>query len=118
MPMAEEMQAALYRSARELLINVAKHAAVREASLSCLCDGDRLMIVVSDAGCGFDPADHVGAWSGHGSFGLRSIHERIINFGGEVDIDSSPGNGTTVTLSLPRFIGEEDIGDDPHNAGR
>ena len=116
--LAEEIQAVLYRSARELLINVARHAGVREASLSCLCDGDRLIIVVSDAGRGFDPADHLGAWSGHGSFGLRSIHERVTNFGGKVDIDSSPGNGTTVTLSLPRFIGEKDICDDPHNAGR
>ena len=118
MPLAEEIQTVLYRSARELLINVARHAGVREASLSCLCDGDRLVIVVSDAGCGFDPADHFGAWPGHGSFGLRSIHERITSFGGEVDVDSSPGNGATVTLSLPRFIGEKDICDDPRIAGR
>ena len=116
--LAEEIQAVLYRSARELLINVARHAGVREASLSCLCDGDRLVIVVSDAGCGFDPAEHFGTWPGHRSFGLRSIHERIISFGGEVEVDSSPGCGTTVTLSLPRLIGEKDICDDPHTAGR
>lgn len=115
--LVEEIQAVLYRSARELLINVARHAGVREASLGCLCDGDHLVIVVSDAGRGFDPADHFGAWSGHGSFGLRSVYERITNLGGKVDIDSSPGNGTTVTLSVPRFIGERDICDDPHNPG-
>ena len=116
--LAQEILAVLYRSARELLINVARHAGVREASLSCLCDGDRLTIVVSDAGCGFDPAEHFGAWPGHGSFGLRSMHERITSFGGDVEVDSSPGNGTTVTLSVPRFIGERDTCDDPHNAGR
>ncbi len=116
--LAEEMQAVLYRSARELLINVARHAGVREASLSCLCDGDRLVIAVSDAGCGFEPADHFGASSGHGSFGLRAIYERITNLGGEVDIDSSPGNGATVTLSVPVSIGQREIWDDPDNVGR
>lgn len=116
--LVDEIQAVLYRSARELLINVAKHAGVREASLSCMCDGDRLVIAVSDAGCGFDPAEHFGAWPGHGSFGLRSIHERITNLGGDIDVDSSPGNGATITVSVPRFIGEKEICDDPNNACR
>ncbi|MDP2133258.1 MAG: PAS domain S-box protein [Sulfuritalea sp.] len=116
--LVDEIQAILYRSARELLINVAKHAGVREASLSCMCDGDRLMIAVSDAGCGFDPAEHFGAWPGHGSFGLRSIQERITNLGGDIDVDSSPGNGATITVSVPRFIGEQEICDDPNNACR
>lgn len=114
----DEVQAVLYRAVRELLINVAKHAGVADASLACVCDGDRLILIVSDAGCGFDPAAHFGSWPGHNSFGLRSIYERIANLGGEVDIDSSPGNGTTVTLSVARFIGEREICDDPNNACR
>ena len=116
--LVEEIQAVLYRAARELLINVARHAAVGEASLTCLRDAGNLVLAVSDAGRGFDPADHFGDWAGHHSFGLRAIHERIINLGGEVDIDSSPGNGTTVTLRVPRRIGEKEIGDDPDNACR
>ncbi|NJD34345.1 MAG: PAS domain S-box protein [Betaproteobacteria bacterium] len=114
----DEVQAVLYRSARELLINVAKHAKVQEANLTCLCDHGRLVLVVSDAGEGFSPAEHFGASHGHGSFGLRSIRERIVNLGGEVDIDSSPGNGTTITLSVPRFIEGKEICDDPNNACR
>lgn len=113
-----EIQAVLYRSARELLINVAKHAGVKDASLTCLCDHGQLLVVVSDAGSGFDPAEHFGEWRGHQSFGLRSIYERITNLGGSVEIDSSPGNGTTVTLSVPRFIGGKEICDDPDNACR
>jgi PAS domain S-box-containing protein len=114
----EEVQAVLYRSARELLINVAKHAGVQAASLTCLCDRERLVLVVSDAGKGFEPAEHLGAGHGHGSFGLRSIQERVINLGGDVDIDSNPGNGTTVTLSVPRIIEGKEICDDPNNACR
>ncbi|MDO8340927.1 MAG: PAS domain S-box protein, partial [Candidatus Woesebacteria bacterium] len=114
----DEIQAVLYRSARELLINVAKHAGVKDASLTCVCDCAKLVIVVSDAGGGFDPAEHFGEWRGHHSFGLRSIYERITNLGGEMDVDSSPGNGTTVTLSVPRFLGGKEICDDPNNACR
>lgn len=116
--LVDEVQAVLYRVARELLINVAKHAGVRDASLSCLCSGNRLMLVVSDAGCGFEPADHLGAWPGYHSFGLRSIYERMANIGGEMEIDSSPGNGTTITLSVPHSMDEKEICDDPHNACR
>lgn len=116
--LVDEVQAVLYRAARELLINAAKHAGVKEASLTCLCHHERLVLVVSDAGKGFEPAEHIGAGHGHGSFGLRSIHERMINLGGEVDIDSSPGNGTTVTLSVPRIIEGKEICDDPNNACR
>ena len=116
--LVDEVQALLYRAARELLINVAKHAGVNDASLSCLCSGDRLILVVSDAGRGFEPADHLGAWPGYHSFGLRSIYERIANIGGEMEVDSSPGNGTTITLSVPHSLGEKEICDDPHNACR
>ncbi len=116
--LVDEIQAVLYRSTRELLINVAKHAGVRDASLTCICDRAKLVIVVSDAGSGFDPAEHFGEWRGHHSFGLRSIYERITNLGGEMDVDSSPGNGATVTLSVPRFMGGKEICDDPNNACR
>lgn len=114
----DEIQAVLYRSARELLINVAKHAGVKDASLTCLCDHGQLLVVVSDAGSGFDPASRLDKWDGRHSFGLRSIHERITNLGGSVEIDSSPGSGTTVTISVPRFIGGKEICDDPDNACR
>jgi len=116
--LVEEVQAVLYRSVRELLINVAKHAGASTASVSCLCSGTRLVLVVSDDGCGFEPSVHFDFSPGRQSFGLRSIYERIANIGGEMEIDSSPGSGTTVTLSMPHFIGEQEICDDPHNACR
>lgn len=116
--LVEEIQAVLYRATRELLINVAKHAGAPDASLTCICDGDRVLIVVSDAGAGFDAAQHFGDWVEYERFGLRSIYERITNLGGSMEIDSSPGSGTTVTLSMPRRIGEQEICDDPDNACR
>ena len=102
--LSDEIHAVLYRSIRELLINVVKHATVKEASLSCLYDDSRLTWVVSDDGCGFDPAICQNSQLESRSFGLSSIRERITNIGGEMAIDSKPGNGTTITLSVPHSI--------------
>ena len=100
-PLAEGVQALLYRSVRELLINVAKHAKTNEASLSIRCDAHRLMLVVSDNGCGFSPAFLSDAPLQQGGFGLSSVSERVTNIGGEMHIESQPGKGTMVTLSMP-----------------
>lgn len=115
--LVDNVQSALFRSARELLINVVKHAEVKEASLTCLCNPNELILVVSDAGCGFMSVNH-SAVPSHKSFGLRSVRERIVNLGGAIDIDSSPGNGTTVALYVPRRIEGKEICDDPNNACR
>lgn len=100
-PFGIEMQGVIYRSVRELLINVAKHAGVTEASVSCLYDDSRLALAVSDAGCGFDFSGCPETWPAQHGFGLRSIYERITNLGGKMEIDSKPGSGTTVTLLIP-----------------
>lgn len=115
---SDEVQAVLYRAARELLINVAKHAGVREASLTCLCDHKCLTLVVSDAGCGFDPVAQLGEGGDPRRFGLRSVRERIANIGGSMEVDSSPGNGATIAIVMPCDVSGEEVGDDPDNACR
>ncbi len=108
-PLIDEVQAMLFRSARELLINVARHARASEASLSCLCGESKLTLAVSDNGCGFKSSHSFGVSSRQNGFGLSSIHERIVNIGGEMEIDSSPGQGTTVTLTIPITISAKGV---------
>ena len=67
------------------------------------------MLAVSDDGCGFDSAAFRNASPGQRTFGLSSIYERITNMGGEMDIDSSPGNGTTITLTMPCAIAMKEL---------
>ncbi|MFZ4535554.1 PAS domain-containing sensor histidine kinase [Propionivibrio sp.] len=112
-PINYETRALLYRSVRELLFNIVKHAQVSDAGLSCLCHNQKLVLIVSDNGCGFDAANFPGILSGQQSFGLSSIYQRITNIGGEMDIESRPGNGTTVTLTVPCRIAEEESRIDP-----
>ncbi|CAK0780274.1 putative Nitrogen regulation protein B [Gammaproteobacteria bacterium] len=103
-----EVLSMLYRSIRELLINVAKHAKVNNANISCLSDENQLTLAVSDDGCGFDAANTYNQWRKRNNFGLHSICERIANIGGEVDISSSPGQGTMVVMVIPYFVEGKD----------
>jgi signal transduction histidine kinase len=107
--LSEEIEALVYRSLRELLINVAKHAKVDRASVSVACSEDQLVVAVSDDGGGLVPPNFLDVLPPDGAFGLHSVFERVTCFGGEMNIDSSPGNGTTVTLSFPRNLVKKDM---------
>ena len=112
-PLPEDRAVLLFQSVRELLINVAKHGTVKQAMVRMTYEEGLLRLVVHDEN-GFDLAlaptgsDVPSALSS--KFGLFSIRERMKVLGGSFDISSSPGNGTTVTLTLPVPSGTEDSG--------
>lgn len=85
---------ALAEATREALANVVRHAGTHEAWLTGTGETDGTVIVrVADQGCGFESAIITNG------LGLqRSIRERIAEIGGEVVIDSQPGDGTLVEL--------------------
>ena len=96
----------LFRSVRELLINTAKHAAVKQASIRLTCDKGLLQIVVRDES-GFDLAASAGPQSADtgsvcsSKIGLLTIRERMKALNGRFDFASAPKQGTTATLTLP-----------------
>ena len=99
----------LFRAVRELLINVHKHAEADAADVSISVNGDYLIISVTDTGVGFDAKNKVAPATG-GGYGLFSVSERIRYFGGEMQIDSSPGDGTVVVLILPYGAQKNEVG--------
>jgi len=93
------VEAAVYRIVEEALTNVMRHAAARSVTISLRHAGDRLTVVVEDDGAGFEPTDRtLSAGSG---MGLLCMEERARLLDGTVRIDSAPGKGTVVRLSLP-----------------
>jgi signal transduction histidine kinase len=99
-PVGETIGLVLFRSVRELLINVAKHAGTNKATVSMQRMKKTFQITVEDHGRGFNLADqstHVE--SGH--FGLFSIRERLAYHDGKFNVRSKPSMGTTVTLIVP-----------------
>lgn len=93
-------QALLYRAARELLTNIGKHAEAQLVSVRLTRTGDRVVLTIADDGVGFDP-NRVGDRVAAGHIGLGSLLARIDAMGGSMDIDSGPGQGTTVTVTSP-----------------
>jgi signal transduction histidine kinase len=98
----EDMIVILFRSVRELLLNVMKHSGVNSAKVSLSEDGsDCLRIVVSDAGKGFNPDQIWESSVKQNGFGLFSIRERLEFLGGRLEIESAPGKGASFTLIAP-----------------
>ncbi|HEY7319789.1 MAG TPA: ATP-binding protein [Candidatus Binatia bacterium] len=92
----------LFRVAQESLRNVARHAGASVVEVSLRKVDGGLEIAVRDNGTGFDPTQDR---AGH-SLGLASMKERVHLLGGELDIDSAPGSGTTV-IAWVGLNGEE-----------
>src|SRR5438105_3279342 len=86
----------IYRIAQEALHNLVKHSRAKHASLRLRVDRDALTMEVADDGEGFDPSR---SYPGH--FGLPSMGERAESGGGELQIESRPGEGTTVRVRVP-----------------
>jgi PAS domain S-box-containing protein len=101
-PLDDEIQALLFRSVRELLINVVKHSRAKQVSISVRGDGEEILICLEDDGIGFAP-NKVVIGKETGGFGLFSIRERLNQMGGSLEIDSRPGQGCRSILRAPLF---------------
>lgn len=90
----------VYLLAKELISNVQRHAQAHEATLTIAREGlagaDQLRICVTDDGVGFDRSQVPPT-----SFGFRSMEHRVALFDGSMVVDSRPGTGTTIEISLP-----------------
>jgi PAS domain S-box-containing protein len=96
---AVRVEAAVYRIVEEALTNVMRHAGARSVTISLSHAGDRLTVVVADDGAGFEATDRtLSAGSG---MGLLCMEERARLLDGTLQIESAPGKGTAVHLTLP-----------------
>ena len=89
---------ALFCIVRELTANAIRHGKATRVRIAGSLENGRLLCSVRDDGGGFDPATAPGAGEGH--FGLQGIRERMDALDGNVTIDSTPGRGTKVTISM------------------
>lgn len=98
----EDQTVLLFQSVRELLMNASKHAESDTATVSVDRDDDSLRVEVRDDGKGFDVTSvDNGPTPMSSKFGLFSVRERMAALGGRFHVESSPGAGTRVTLTLP-----------------
>lgn len=95
----EEVSVLLFRSIRETMINIKKHAKAHSVSVVIDYMQDNIEVCITDDGAGFD-VKLLGNDFTHG-FGLFSIEERLSTIGGKVEIDSQLGYGTSVKMWAP-----------------
>jgi PAS domain S-box-containing protein len=94
------MKVFIFRAIQELLFNVVKHARAKSARVAFSFADSRLMITVRDPGVGFETGK-VDLTDTRFGFGLISLRERARHMGGDLVIESAPGKGSRLTMTLP-----------------
>lgn len=95
-------EVALFRLIQESLNNARKHAQATRIAVSINITKNDIKVTVSDNGSGFDLEKVLAEAAGKESFGLLSMKERIEMLSGELKIDSAPGSGTRIMVSISR----------------
>lgn len=97
------VETTLYRVAQEALTNVRKHANARRVRVVLILEHetDRVCVVVSDDGIGFDPRCEEAGISARRNLGIEGMRERLELLQGGLEIQSGPGRGTTVSAVIP-----------------
>lgn len=94
-----EAETQIYRIAQEALNNVAKHAGPAEVTVLAEQSAEFLVLIIEDSGSGFDVDERPG--KSQRGLGLVGMRERATLIGATLEIESGPGQGTTIFLRLP-----------------
>jgi signal transduction histidine kinase len=92
-PIHPEVEVTLLRAAQEALTNVARHARASRVGLTLSYMEDVVSLDVRDDGVGFEP--------GHEGYGLTGMRQRVTGVGGELAVESAPGEGTAISAIVP-----------------
>lgn len=101
-----QVETALFRVVQEAIVNIAKHAEAETVLIQCAVREGDLTIEIEDDGKGFDLSSLAGPGAAARGLGLLGIRERVELLGGTVEIESSPGQGTRIALTVPLPPGE------------
>jgi signal transduction histidine kinase len=106
-----ELETALFRVAQEAITNIAKHSGAETVLIQCLERDGRITIEIEDDGKGFAPASLPPPAARERGLGLMGMRERVELFGGTLELDSAPGSGTRIAVSVPAV---QEVGDEQH----
>jgi len=101
-----DIELALFRMTQEALQNVRRHAGRCRVWLTLERDSAQVRLMIADDGCGFDPQQTPAA-----RFGLAGMRERVALLGGTINIQSRPGAGTTIVITIPLDVQAPDSSD-------
>lgn len=98
-----EVELLLFRITQEALNNVWRHSQATHTEVLVEFEQRKIRIVIRDNGKGFELPYAADSLSRHGKFGMVGMKERARLLGGNLELDSNPGKGTTVTVEAPIY---------------
>jgi PAS domain S-box-containing protein len=96
-----DLNLVLFQAARELLVNVAKHSKANHCEISLTSTDDNIIMSVKDDGVGFQHKVKGTLAGMYAGIGLFSIHERVSSMKGSINVESKPGLGARIKVTLP-----------------
>ncbi len=99
--LSPDLELAAYRIVQEALRNVVQHARASHVHVEVHFEDRSLLLLVQDDGRGFEPPNLPDTLAREGHFGLMGIQERVLLYGGQLKIQSKPGEGTALSVRLP-----------------
>ena len=103
---SKESQVHLYRVFQETFTNIAKHAGAQHVTVEVKRDGGRVSFVIKDDGKGFEMSKILNRKFNEKGVGLMAMKERMHIMGGDFEVLSQPGSGTTITFLVPIEVKE------------
>lgn len=102
--LAREAELAAYRAVQEALTNIVRHAGASQATVTARPTAHTLHLIIEDDGKGFEFAALYSADRPNAGLGLLGLQERVDAVGGRLEVNSEPGRGTRLHITLP--VGE------------
>ena len=96
-PFPDQYKTGLFRIFQESLTNVARHAGATRVVCTLMQTDKKIQLIISDNGNGFSPLEK----EANKNFGLFGMKERTLAMGGNFEIKSLPGSGTTIIITVP-----------------
>jgi signal transduction histidine kinase len=100
-PLPAVCEATLLKATQEALANVRKHARASQVNVTLSFMEDEVILDVQDNGAGFDPSQAAQQAGPEHGYGLVALRERVGQLGGSLEVESAPGEGATLVVSLP-----------------
>ncbi len=96
-----QIETVLFRVAQEAITNIVKHSQAENVIINLELEDSRISLEIEDDGIGFAPGSISSTKPGSRGLGLLGMKERVLLLDGELEVQSQPGSGTTVSVSVP-----------------
>jgi len=99
--MSSLSEVTVFRVVQEAINNIQRHARAHRGVVILEFADDRLLLKIQDDGVGFQPPERLGAYVSESKLGIIGMEQRIVSIGGEIALESIPGRGTKISVSVP-----------------